>query len=93
MSSLYRQCTCMRDMMMVVLGVCTDAKHEVSTLSRIISEGIRRMSHIKVSLYLYCMTLTGILAPLPALGSMTENFIVHPSVALMCSYLNVGVYL
>ena len=49
------------------------------------------MSHIKASIYLYCMTLTGILEPLPALGSMTENFIVHPSVVLMCSYLNVSV--
>jgi hypothetical protein len=31
--------------------------------------------------------MTGIGEPLPALGSMTENFIVHPSTALVCSYL------
>jgi len=45
MSSLYRKCTCMRDMMIIVLGVCTDAKHEVSTLSRIISEGTAHVTH------------------------------------------------
>ena len=31
--------------------------------------------------------MTGIGEPLPALGSMTENFIVQPSTALACSYL------
>ena len=31
--------------------------------------------------------MTGMGEPLPALGSMTENFIVHPSTALVCSYL------
>jgi len=35
----------MRDMMIIVLGVCTDAKHEVSTLSRIISEGTAHVTH------------------------------------------------
>ena len=32
--------------------------------------------------------MTGIGEPLPALGSITENFIVHPSTALACSYLH-----
>ena len=34
--------------------------------------------------------MTGIGEPLPALGSMTENFIVQPSTALACSYLCPG---